>query len=616
MLHLYGSDPEGFEWIVDSIISLYPAIRDISLYGFSRVIPKCSLLAVAERLRDRAPLLALLKDTNEFRTYFPLIRRDDAARAKLARHVDLKLLNKVVKRAPKNFFKKALVVKHRRALYKELKALHTSEIARLVLGLYQPSPLNARELLASKNYPVVAELSKIFADDFETEIPQLLAQLDKTALVILANMRSVDLDDETRGQVLGALLPIAASGKRREVGLKAFARLYRPPFHHLLADLRFTKAETKLKIAFYARIRVLPPRLLSTFAGSIAGFDGKTVKNALRLAALAPDERTLTIYLAALDAHPALAFEAYLAIAAACAQWNTPAVFRSFAGVMQHSDAEVRKTAIGALAAALRLNTTPIQFLALFALSATDPVDENQAEARRQLEHAIGFRRQIISQLPEPNPAVEPESAIPFVVHLLAHHENFDEDLPELPTFALYLRFFLAPLCADRTDFGRILGIFLSLSLLEDIEEDFTEKLVRLCDLASAIVKELGGGRNWNFSEDPEFEFSARYFKPADGRERIQRLLKQRQRDEPRSPKLESRPVLRAGMSPATKSPRVRRAVLSDDEDEWERKRGKSAPATPMRRSPRIEAREEVPQGTKKQRKGRKASPTMLESRR
>jgi hypothetical protein len=369
-----------------------------------------------------------------------------------------------------------------------LKQTATTDVARLLMGLYQPSPFDADELLRSKNYPVVGELSKIFAEDFEPELPKLLASLDKTALVILANMKAVDLDADTRGRVLEALVPIAASGKRREAGLKAFARLYRPEFRRLLGGLKFSKAELRLKIQFFARLKTAPRGLTAGFAQSIAGFEGGTAKYALELAALEAAESTITIHRACLDAHPDLAFEPSLAAAGPCFAWNTPEVFCTFTGVIQHSGADVRRRAIAALAAALRQSTTPVQLLAVFALSAIDPCGPNRADARRQLEFAIGYRRQILAKLGQSNPAVEPKSAIPFLVHILTHHRDFELDLPDFPTFAMYLRFFLEPLCAETTNFERILSIFFNLSLLEDVESR-TENLVKLCNLASAIVK-------------------------------------------------------------------------------------------------------------------------------
>jgi hypothetical protein len=534
----------------------------------------------------------------------------------LSKHIELKTLDKMMRNVPKTFLDRALVAKHRHKLYRSLKQKHSAETARLFLGLYQPSPVDTSELIRSKNYPVVSELARIFADDFETEIPTLIHNMDKTALIIFAKMKDVDLDNDTRGEVLKALLPIAAKGKRREVGLKAFARIYRPSFHSLVQNIKFAKNELNLKIQFYARIKTVPRRLTSDFEELITTLDQKTAKNALKIAATENNERTIPIHLAALDVFPAITFESYLSIAAACFEWNTPSVFRTFAQVMQHSEAEVRRSAINSLANALKKSTTPIQFLSLFALSATDPVQDNLNEAEKQLEFAIRYRREVLKQLAQNAPAIAPESALQFLINILAHHKNFDEDSTELPTFATYLKFFLTPLCADTTDFGGILRIFLELRFLDDVEEAYTEKMVKLCDLASAIVKEIGGGRDWDDDiTDFKFEYSSRYFKPCQNRDRLRQLLKRGQRDEPKSPKLgKEKQLLRAGMSPILKSPKMRRQTESSgDEEDWRRRKGKSAPATPLRNAPRIGAGPPASATPKRKRPPRSPSPSLLD---
>jgi hypothetical protein len=439
--------------------------------------------------------------------------------------------------------------------------------------------------------------------------------MDKTALIIFAKSKDVDLDNDAQGEVLKALLPIAAKGKRRDVGLKAFARIYRPSFHSLIQNIKFAKNELNLKIQFYARIKTVPHHLTFDFEELITTFDEKTAKNALKIAAIEHNERTIPIHLAALDVFPAITFESYLSIAPVCFEWNTPPIFRTFAKVMQHSDAEVRRSAINLLSNALKKSTTPIQFLSLFALSATDPVQDNLNEAEKQLDFAIRYRRQVLKQLSQNTAAIAPESALQFLINILAHHENFDEDAPELPTFATYLKFFLTPLCADTTDFGGILRIFLELRFLDDVEEEYTDKMIKLCDLASAIVKEIGGGRDWDDDiTDFRFEYSSRYFKPCQNRDRLKQLLKRRQRDEPKSPKLgKKKHLLRAGMSPILKSPRMRRqAESSDDEDEWPAKRGRSAPATPLRKMLKPGTGQSAPATPKPKRPPRSPSPSLL----
>jgi hypothetical protein len=116
------------------------------------------------------------------------------------------------------------------------------------MGLYQPSPLDPGEFLKSKNYRVIQEFSKIFTDDFDMEIQTLAEKLDKSALIILSDLKDIDLDNKVRAHLLKTLLPIGAKWKRRPAGLKTFARLYRPEFRPLLSAIKFSKPEIALTI--------------------------------------------------------------------------------------------------------------------------------------------------------------------------------------------------------------------------------------------------------------------------------------------------------------------------------------------------------------------------------
>jgi hypothetical protein len=111
---------------------------------------------------------------------------------------------------------------------------------------------------------------------------------------------------------------------------------------------------------------------------------------------------------------------------------------------MQHDDAEVRRKAIGGTPTEDNAETVPGTFPAL----------TNRPTRRGPVRGKT------------PTPACDRiQGTDNQALYLLC--------LPS-PTFPLYRRFFLAPLCADTTDFGRILGVFLSLSIVEDIEERFT----------------------------------------------------------------------------------------------------------------------------------------------
>jgi hypothetical protein len=38
MFKLYDSEPDGLDWLIEALISLYPSLPEIALYGFSCVM--------------------------------------------------------------------------------------------------------------------------------------------------------------------------------------------------------------------------------------------------------------------------------------------------------------------------------------------------------------------------------------------------------------------------------------------------------------------------------------------------------------------------------------------------------------------------------------------------
>ena len=579
MLKLYDSSSKGFEWLIEQVIELYPYSKDVALYGFATLVSHHSLIEVAENLNNRKPLLDILRDTNEFRTYLPLYEKDKEFKEIISKHIDLKLLNKILKKAPKGFIDNALDPKKRKHINKVLKNKLDGSSARLIMGLYQPSPINVEEILECKDLDVVHDLSKIFADEFEVEISSIIKRLNKTDLTILAEMKKVDFNKTTRSNILKALLPlITNSGSKKSVkdkkilALKAFARLYSSEKGNegFLAKIKFAKGKFSDKLKFFGHFtdsHTYTKELYKEIENRVKEINSETVKFALRIISTEESQRTVDVHFKLINTEPALTFKSYLLCAHSCFSYISPEIFRSFAYVMQHENSKIRKEVITNLSNALRIPSTPIQFLALFALSATDPSPQNVNEAKKQLESAIQWRRQILKKIKEYRTQIAPETALPYLINILSHHKNFDEDLPELATFSIYLKFFLTPLCENK-NYSTIYEIFNNYSMLDDVEEEYTDKMVKLCNLGMVIVKELGQGKEWdnsNNNEDHPFEFSSRYFKqPANDRERIKQIMKQSGIENLKSP---TRPknLLRAGMSPL-RSPKLK--LTSPDESE------------------------------------------------
>jgi hypothetical protein len=140
--------------------------------------------------------------------------------------------------------------------------------------------------------------------------------------------------------IFSALLPIAPTGKHREIGLKPFGLGYRTEFDQILTDLLFYTIELKHTIECPARIEALLSRQISV---------------------------------------PILVI---------------------------------------------------VQFL---------------GSSFRHLELAMADCQQILDKFTKSNPAILPESMIPFVIHVLAIGTNLEEDPPDLPTFGIYFKVFSEP---------------------------------------------------------------------------------------------------------------------------------------------------------------------------
>lgn len=602
MLKLYDAKPNKHEWLIDQVIELYQISnsKDIALYGFSKLMSNHSLIEVASNITNRKPLLDILKDTNELRANLPEMSKSPESKEIVSKHTDVKKVSKLLKKVPKSFFEQALDYKKRKQLGKKLKEKIGSD-SHLLLGLYQPSPFVVDDLLSCKELDVVHDLGKIFTYELEDEIPNLIKRCNKTDLTILATFKHYELDDEDRQKILKALIPQITS-KKRNLALIAFAHVYRKnkTNDQLLSKIKFDKKEFTDKIMFYGHFvdsSAYPGKIYDEINDNIDLIDEKTVKYALKIAITENSQRSINTLMHFRELYPDVSFKYYLLAAQnrECYSYITPEVFREFAYVMQYpKDAEVRSNAIKYLTKAMQSYLTPIHFLALFALSALDPEADNQKEAKLQLESAVKFRRYLMKNAKEFNSQITPETAIPYLVYILAHHKDFDADLKssDLGSFSIYLKFFLTPICSTTNQFSYIIELCTYYSFLDDVEEDYTENNKKLYNIAISIVRELGQGKEWAKNPImPEIGHSERYYKASEDPHKLKESMKH-SGVYLKSP---SRPVQihRAGMT--TNTPR--RSKLPDfdsDESESEKKKGKtkkiskpikSAPATPKRKS-------------------------------
>uniref|UniRef100_A0A8B9QPK0 PDS5 cohesin associated factor A n=1 Tax=Apteryx owenii TaxID=8824 RepID=A0A8B9QPK0_APTOW len=106
----------------------------------------------------------------------------------------------------------------------------------------------------------------------------------------------------------------------------------------------------------------------------------------------------------------------------------TPEQFQLCALVINDECYQVRQIFAQKLHKALVKLLLPLEYMAIFALCAKDPVKERRAHARQCLLKNISIRREYIKQNPMANEkllSLLPEYVVPYMIHLLAHDPDF-----------------------------------------------------------------------------------------------------------------------------------------------------------------------------------------------
>ncbi|CAF94015.1 unnamed protein product, partial [Tetraodon nigroviridis] len=106
----------------------------------------------------------------------------------------------------------------------------------------------------------------------------------------------------------------------------------------------------------------------------------------------------------------------------------TPEQFQLCGLVINDECYQVRQIFAQKLHLALVKLLLPLEYLAVFALCAKDPVKERRAHARQCLLKNISVRREYIKQNPlaqEKLVSLLPEYVVPYMIHLLAHDPDF-----------------------------------------------------------------------------------------------------------------------------------------------------------------------------------------------
>ncbi|EGW05963.1 Sister chromatid cohesion protein PDS5-like A [Cricetulus griseus] len=115
----------------------------------------------------------------------------------------------------------------------------------------------------------------------------------------------------------------------------------------------------------------------------------------------------------------------------------TPEQFQLCALVINDECYQVRQIFAQKLHKALVKLLLPLEYMAIFALCAKDPVKERRAHARQCLLKNISIRREYIKQNPmatEKLLSLLPEYVVPYMIHLLAHDPDFtrSQDVDQL----------------------------------------------------------------------------------------------------------------------------------------------------------------------------------------
>lgn len=200
----------------------------------------------------------------------------------------------------------------------------------------------------------------------------------------------------------------------------------------------------------------------------------------------------------------------------------TTARFQLFASMMQDSCVEVREGVCSKIGTMARAQHLPLKFMNILVLGAADPVEALRSNASNALAQAVEHRRKFIARNSEANleKFVVPEYALPDLIHLLAHHEDFANDEIErftpgraltdtqqdgLEQSALYLNFFFDVLCKKKSknfDFLTILAQ--RMRQLEDKQApEESDRMHVICELAVRLIHKRARGLGWQLSEHP-----------------------------------------------------------------------------------------------------------------
>lgn len=167
----------------------------------------------------------------------------------------------------------------------------------------------------------------------------------------------------------------------------------------------------------------------------------------------------------------------------------------------------------------------PLEYMAIFALCAKDPVKERRAHARQCLLKNIGVRREYIKQNPVPDDKLVtliPEYVVPYMIHLLTHDPDFTrpQDLEQLRDIKECLWFMLEVLMTKNEDnshaFMRRMVECIKQTKDAQAPDDMkiNEKLYTVCDVALCVIMSKSTACIMESPKEPELP--VKFFTPPD----------------------------------------------------------------------------------------------------
>ncbi|KAG7241290.1 hypothetical protein INR49_025808 [Caranx melampygus] len=200
----------------------------------------------------------------------------------------------------------------------------------------------------------------------------------------------------------------------------------------------------------------------------------------------------------------------------------TPEQFQLCGLVINDECYQVRQIFAQKLHLALVKLLLPLEYLAVFALCAKDPVKERRAHARQCLLKNISVRREYIKQNPlaqEKLVSLLPEYVVPYMIHLLAHDPDFTKphEYEQLKDIKECLWFMLEVLMTKNENNSHA---FLR-KMVENIKQTkdaqcpddakANEKLYIVCDVALFVIANKSTACHLDSPKDPDFKNDKEY---------------------------------------------------------------------------------------------------------